>query len=95
MSGIYIPGMEMPSGCVDCPLNYDATCNLIPFGKPDETNGSERRPDCPLVPVPDHGDLIDRDALLDAWDEKHTIPSAAAKVMEKTIIPADKEAGKC
>lgn len=43
------------------------------------------------VPVPDHGDLIDRDALLDAWDDRHTIPSKAAKVIEKTVIPADRE----
>ena len=61
--GVYIKGMEMPKGCIDCPLNYDTTCNLIPFGLPDETNGSERREDCPLVPVPDHGRLIYADAL--------------------------------
>lgn len=43
------------------------------------------------VPVPKHGRLIDADALLDAWDDNHTIPSAAAKVIEKTIIPASEE----
>jgi len=48
--------------------------------------------DCPAQIVPDHGRLVDADALLDAWDDNHTIPSAAAKVIEKTIIPADKEA---
>ena len=68
MSGVYI-NMEMPSGCVNCPLNFDATCNLIPFGKPDETNGSERRPDCPLLPVPDHGRLVDADALITTFCE--------------------------
>lgn len=43
------------------------------------------------VEIPDHGRLIDADVLLDAWDDRHTIPSKAAKVIEKTVIPADKE----
>lgn len=76
MSGIYIKDMSKPQNCHKCPFLYvTSVCD-----------GSK---ECPLIPVPDHGDLIDRDALLDAWDEKHTIPSAAAKVMEKTVIPAD------
>ena len=60
---IYID-MDMPKGCVNCPLNYDATCKLIPFCLPDETNGSKRRQDCPLIPVPDHGRLVDADAFI-------------------------------
>ena len=98
MSGIYIPGMEMPTGCEDCPLNFDATCNLIPFGKPDETNGSERRSDCQLIPVPEHGRLIDADALKVslAFAEKTAewaVPALRAVLMVidemPTIIPAD------
>ena len=44
-----------------------------------------------VITVPPHGRLIDADALLDVWDDNHTIPSTAAKVLEKTVIPADKE----
>ena len=65
MSGIYIPGMEMPKNCGDCklvqaivldkelilycPINGEAYCKI--------------RKGCPLVPVPEHGRLIDADAL--------------------------------
>ena len=45
--GVYIKGMEMPKSCEVCPL--EESCVSIT--------------ECPLIPVPDHGDLIDRDAL--------------------------------
>ena len=66
--GVYIKGMEMPKDCDSCPMLDDngdyPTCiltwtshgyNWNPFG--------QRMPDCPLVPVPPHGRLIDADAL--------------------------------
>ena len=96
MSGVYIKGIQKPSQCGECKI-----CNWIPIGEYDlmlkcpllerKVGFATRREDCPLIPVPDHGDLIDRDALLDAWDDNHTIPSEAAKVIEKTIIAADRE----
>lgn len=55
---IYIKGMEMPISCDDCflPLRY------CPYAmKPD---GS-----CPLVSVPEHGDLIDRNKLYEKTAE--------------------------
>lgn len=101
MSGIYIPGVEMPTGCVNCPLNFDATCNLIPFGFPDETNGSERRPNCPLIHVPDHGRLVDADALQkERWFLQRIVHGFGYGSIEgknikdvPTIIPADNEEG--
>ena len=61
--GIYIKGMEMPKSCGYCPLKYltmeGDECML---GVADMTYQG-RPKDCPLVPVPPHGDLIDRDAL--------------------------------
>ena len=61
MSGIYISGMEMPTNCTKCPCSNDETryCHAaneyIPMlGKPQF---------CPIIPVPDHGRLIDADAL--------------------------------
>ena len=53
----------------------------------------KRRDDCPLIPVPDHGRLIDADKLMDALPDDFSIPSTAAKVIEKTIIPTNKEDG--
>ena len=73
MSGVYIKGMEMPVTCCHCAFMYfdpDATNSnngnlgsyLCSFTK-DEIWNTQRDPACPLIPVPDHGDLIDRDAL--------------------------------
>ena len=65
--GIYIKGIEMPKSCESCPcktadafggLGCQAT-GYIPLRK-----ANQDRPDnCPLVPVPPHGKLIDADTL--------------------------------
>lgn len=67
---VLIKGMEMPMQCVSCKLwtmqiiggkGYDI-CRAVdkvikqPYGRQDF---------CPLVPVPEHGRLIDADALID------------------------------
>ena len=70
MSGIYIPGMEMPKRCLACQLNYDS-CACILTGSRyykhgvEFDPGEERLPDCPLIPVPNHGRLVDADALIE------------------------------
>ena len=80
---ILIKGMEMPTE------QYGKmVITLYPNGHVAEYIGDIGRV-WEAVPVPSHGRLIDADALLDAWDDNHTIPSAAAKVIEKTIIPAE------
>lgn len=65
--GIYIKGMEMPERCWDCDLCYDSFyCRplRIQFSDMEDFEPAERRlSDCPLVPVPKHGRLIDADAL--------------------------------
>lgn len=65
MSGIYIRGMEMPTKCVDCILDHKffkwLECNKHVTG--DMIKDGRRSPACPLIPVPDHGRLIDADAL--------------------------------
>lgn len=53
---IYIKGMGMPKSCSDCKI----FCGL-PYQLRDKKG---RRPDCPLVPVPPHGRLIDADEKL-------------------------------
>ena len=59
---ILIKGMEMPKSCLSCPLQGGtADCRLTQ--KTYNWGLTERPSDCPLVPVPPHGDLIDRDAL--------------------------------
>lgn len=72
--GVYIPGMEMPATCEKCPfLDYEEgfcfasvvkhesgwyESTLCPGGIKDG-----RHDDCPLVPVPEHGRLIDADKI--------------------------------
>lgn len=76
--GVYIKGIEMPTRCGRCDMRisvYDdgmfdhyeccITAAII-------DNLGERMEDCPLVPIPPHGDLIDRDALIkDGWLNLH------------------------
>lgn len=50
---ILIKGMEMPKNCLECPL---VVCLSV-------------ESDCPLVPVPPHGRLIDADALMHEFDK--------------------------
>ena len=62
--GVYIKGMEMPTDCIFCPMFRGAwtMCSVL-----NKTTGVRGRPDdCPLVPVPDHGRLIDERWLKDA-----------------------------
>ena len=62
MSGVYIKGMEMPKNCWSCPfMNGDygfCLADGLTHGDADEKNN------CPLIPVPDHGRLIDADAAI-------------------------------
>lgn len=102
---IYIKGMEMPDKCIKCKLmrrcgenDLDYVCMPARIYVEDLTNAYKPRPDyCPLVPVPDHGRLIDADALvtiiencpdvLTVFDALHEVERMPA------IIPADKESG--
>ena len=52
--------MEMPTTCLVCPLGW-TMCNDISINK--------RKDDCPLIELPPHGDLIDRDKLTGTIDD--------------------------
>ena len=95
MSGVYIKGMEMPESCAEC-LNigwqYVFECNL------NDVESGARLGSCPLIPVPDHGRLVDADALeYHADNVRDPMGRTEKTVMWKkieaapTIIPADKE----
>ena len=97
--GVYI-NMEMPTRCGRCDMcipvfddgmfdHYECciTAAII-------DNLGEKTEDCPLVPVPPHGDLIDRDALpwekqsLMVADEDWALPCVLIEDAP-TIIPAE------
>ena len=92
---ILIKGIEMPQSCWDCYFQDCGNCRLNADKVVDKCIIEDRRDeDCPLVPVPPHGDLIDRDALpwekqsLMAADEDWALPCVLIEDAP-TIIPAE------
>ena len=79
---VYIKGMEMPKdGVYWCEIGVTGEIAMI-------TIHGEDRKSFPLIPVPDHGRLIDADALLaterETFEDYHISEAP-------TIIPADEE----
>lgn len=100
MAGIYIPGMEMPKSSGKYRIEFDSC------GNPYLLSDSGDLGLWHLVPVPDHGRLVDVDEvcnrLLTLWDtadkEKKVLISAVLAdvvtpiiVGTPTIIPASEE----
>ena len=92
---VYIKGMDMPKNCEECAIkSWDTVDYVCPFsGVPTLCIG--RQDDCPLIPIPDHGRLIDADALqAECFPEPTFIAEMLFRKVNNapTIIPADKEA---
>ena len=93
MSGVYIPNINLPERCDNCP---HPTCRLW-----QSVNRGERHEKCPIVPVPDHGRLVDADALeklslprtemIDGEIVQNRYVSLETIRQMPTIIQADKE----
>ena len=87
MTGIYIPGMEMPKdGYVDIRLFSDGKA-VTPTGKPPYYC------EMPIIEVPAHGRLIDSDAILFECNVARIQPGDSFVLRrdidnEPTIIPA-------
>ena len=95
--GVYI-NMEMPKNCNKCPLHFYegqavCSCRALPAIDDDEIlkPWKNKRKDCPLVPVPEHGRLIDADALMDEAYQPGAYGYVDAIQIENapTIIPAE------
>lgn len=65
MSGIYIPGMEMPTNCCQCPVNTEICKRGYKYLLAHPELYDKRADDCPLVPVPDCVRLGDLEALVE------------------------------
>ena len=61
--GIYLPNMETPTSCGYCPFKHRTMEGDECMFDVAYTTYQSRPDDCPLVPVPAHGRLIDADAL--------------------------------
>ena len=84
---ILIKGMDMPNVCAYCFLDA-SECDLHA-----KVNiWRERHPDCPLIELPPHGDLVDRNELLAEYDRQYEGEAGnARKIMEQgeTVIEAE------
>jgi hypothetical protein len=97
---VYIKGMEMPTSCFQCEFRTkidpdNLMCTISQKTFEDRFYHIEHRDEsCPLVPVPEHGRLIDADALLKMLhlyfaDGKARNAFEGLIRTEPTIIPAD------
>ena len=108
MSGIYIKGMDMPKDCDECWkkfrgfgwVEHDEEWGTF-YCKAGKGFCTDPRTKCPLFPVPEHGRLIDADALIadiqptdeDANTGADLVLNIFLQVLKDapTVIPADME----
>lgn len=64
---VLIKGMEMPENCCECPINLYLCKHGFKYLLQHRELYDKRADDCPLVPVPPHGDLVDIDAYRDEF----------------------------
>ena len=67
---VLIKGMKMPTSCSECALNYDCFKCIVtgtPFFDHEQNFDDEttRLDNCPLVEVPPHGRLIEKNAVFE------------------------------
>lgn len=99
---ILIKGMEMPKTCLECwncdrnfrdeegePIK-DWMCLLLFEQVGDSTK--TRLNGCPLIELPDHGDLVDRDALMmKMWEASAYAPNHCSWVNARVVFVRDIE----
>lgn len=99
--GIYIPGMEMPKDCPMCPmahwnkLDEFTGCEIKKrFFSKEELNTDYRPAFCTLIPVPPHGDLVERQAVLNTFSVhmNRTLHFVTIRDTIPIIIPAEEGA---
>ena len=86
---VLIKGLKMPRNCYDCGVSFCAGGDLFWCGLAEtevSIDTDERDPDCPLVPVPPHGRLIDADALLKGCERVATEYATREFAFSQTAI---------
>lgn len=88
---ILIKNMEMPKSCITGKLPYYEYCPF--FGSCSKASAKTERPsDCPLVALPEHGDLKDANAILRWLNAKadNRVPVTVGEIIDfiekQTII---------
>lgn len=83
---VLIKGMEIPTCCQECPFNYNAICQVAPKTPRPTVEFNKRRKDCPLVPVPPHGRLIDAEIIYDAVERRYRMSSGIEHRCERDLL---------
>ena len=94
MADILIPNMEMPKRCLDCRFcddNGDYPLCIITETQKGYTfiEKDIRMDDCPLIALPEHGDLIDRSALLKQFEHDTSRPTGyevVTRIMNAPVV---------
>ena len=88
---VLINGLDMPKGCVGCPC-INAKYNECMILQRRVTNVMTRMTDCPLIELPDHGDLVDRDELMmKMWEASAYAPNHCSWVNARVVFAKDIE----
>lgn len=95
---ILIPGMKMPTRCVDCLLEIQGYCFPLKDFIAGYRTREDRPENCPIIELPPHGRLGDLDALFRtmndvAWYSNADRDEVALEIVlnAKTIIEAEGE----
>ena len=89
---ILIPGMEMPKSCARCRCNRGCQTVNDRIARMDERPwfpSDHRHNDCPLVPVPEHGPLVDALDIINTFPDDYVFTNEQARALTNYIIPAD------
>ena len=91
---VLIPGMEMPTSCGDCIFCTEGCvstyCAATHEDYEDERFPCHSVPDwCPLVPVPEHGPLVDALDIINTFPDDYVFTNEQARALTNYIIPAD------
>ena len=93
---VLIKGMKMPENCFNCRFSrWDVEGGFCDLLNEDADMRFKRHDDCPLIPVPAHGRLVDADDVIAEarsgnywWETEEEIPGLLNEV--PTIIPAER-----
>jgi hypothetical protein len=85
---VYIPGTEMPKSCHECVAGYGGCCFVAPAESDGICPDQGRADFCPLVPVPDHGRLVDAFNTVKKLCDSGYYNAAEIVSNMPTVIPA-------
>ena len=88
---ILIKGMEMPKACYECRM-YEADIYYCAAAERDidiPSTDEGRCSFCPIVPIPPHGDLIERDKAVRDLRMDYAYAAARIVSLQPIIVPAE------